>query len=185
MQNPLYSAIIALGRMMDDVRSFGWACGTLGSRVGPKCVNGGLTMAFGATFPCYISVLIEEQPKRREAVRLASVALVKSIDNPLRQRLAAHYKKYEDAKATVIGERLLDGLVHPELASIETLEALMYHANDEYIDELLPYLDQENVLAWYNRAQDLLAEDLLPPAPLMSEAEMDEFLAAQLENVPA
>ena len=174
MQVPLYEAVIAVGRMAEDVRKFGWACGTLGQSHGPKCVNGGLTMAFGAVVPYYIDEWAQRRPENREAIKLASVALVQTLDETLKYRLAKHCKEIEedgrcsenDANSA---RELIAGLARPEeVSDLVVLESILFQANDEEEDGRPSYLDVQSVLAWYERAQDKLAEGLPEPIPALT-----------------
>lgn len=57
MQNPLYKALITLGRSYEDARAGGWICGSVWEQTlpgAPKCVNGLLTFHLDKT-PSYIT----------------------------------------------------------------------------------------------------------------------------------
>lgn len=178
MQVPLYEAVIAVGRMAEDVRKYGWACGMLGNQRGPKCVNGGLTIAMGAHCPRYISEYAHSNREIAPAIRLASVALIQTLDEDLKARLSRRFKRSSD-----VGDRKLARALHAALTrpqdehTFETLESVLFQANDESRDTLEPYLDAKSVLAWYERAQDKLAEGLPEPIPATPPLTVEQILS--------
>mgnify|MGYP003576766578 CR=1 FL=1 len=158
----LYNGVMILGRSLTDIKTWGWACGTLGERSkGPKCVNGILTVSAGASVPVYIG----QMPGSREPLRLAAVALLQTAPADIVKRIldaAATDYKGEDAEDI---KPFLHALKHPEhCANMDTLGSVLARINDD-ANEDGDTLDKWTAAAWFERALDKLAEQLPDPLP--------------------
>lgn len=167
MSNALYDAIIILGRSARDAANGGWICGMLseGGDTGPKCVNGLLTWhlgpnRLGVQEPLYITNddLTDAQ---REAALLAGRALLKTAPVEVDDYLVPFTDKEID------------------LMSAGSVENRLVEINDAETDENIPVLNSVLAAAWFNRALDLLAQQLPDPDVLT----VNEIVATPIETV--
>ena len=178
---PLYDAVMALARSASDARNGGWLCGALGSHTGPKCVNGLVTWNMtwprlyndGLTFSPGVMSLYggvhylygDDLPKEKhEAARIAGVALIKTrppYDELIMRDLD------DDGRS-----RMLELFAEPEMADDEFRGDTLALINDLATRDGEPLLSASDAAAWFDRACDLLAEQL--PEPLPSALTVDE-----------
>ena len=157
----LYRAVMILGRSMEDIKGYGWICGTIGDHIGgPKCANGILTVSAGVSHhkrPLYI--YSDEVPlEMREPLVVAAHALI------------------QNAPAEVLAEFPLISTIPPrEWHSLVKLGDQLVNINDAAVpteehDEdgeaiYRKILNRELAYAWFERAFDKLAEQLPEPIP--------------------
>lgn len=172
---PLYDAIMSLGRSADDARHGGWICGALGSYTGPKCVNGLVTMHLTWPTKFYnngpvaianpqllgeVTYIENLPPDAREAGRIAGIALIKTRPTEYDKTVLA---LYDEGKGKV--ESLLS---NPDQGSLGLLGNVLATINDiEEYDETA-VLGATEAAAWFDRAFELLAAEL--PDPIEAEA---------------
>lgn len=148
----LYKALIALGKSYEDAHSGGWICGALCDverPKHPKCINGLLTW-HTVGVASYISSVNTEYAK---ALHMAAVALIKTSPENVREEIMFN-----------AGEITKQTLISPEDAAMAHLENLLIEINDQ--DDPIttePLLTSEMAAAWFERAFDLLAQELPEP----------------------
>lgn len=157
----LYDAVMTLGRSYEDARSGGWLCGDLGHVDGPKCVNGLITFHLSDhNQVTYITRL--RSLRETAAARMAAVALVRVRPTEFDEQLLIEWDASER-------ESTRDALRNPDNATTQKLENILITINDlEDGTEDSWLLDATTASAWFERAFDLLAQDL--PDPLPSES---------------
>lgn len=157
MSNALYDAIIALDRSARDATNGGWICGMLFDTTfdGPKCVNGLITWhlgenRLGAREPCYITNgdMTDEQ---REAALIAGRALLKTVPEEVLEHVGF---EYNDEEIDVMGP----GCVENRLIDINDVEVY-----DDDLKRDTPVLNGMLAAAWFNRALELLAQQMPEP----------------------
>jgi hypothetical protein len=159
----LYDAVMILGRSDTVIDRTGWLCGSLGHTDGPKCVNGVLTVASGSKDACYIYGAIAHN---KEALRMAGATLVRTTPVSIEQ-LEATTSMRDDFQ---LPNSVYAVFESPEGCSLEHLGDTLALINDHYnsaadYEEGNPYLNEDSAREWFDRAFDLLAQQLPTPLP--------------------
>lgn len=152
----LYSALVALGKSYEDARSGGWnhslLCDFEDERQ-PKCANGLLTWNMYGGID-YIGLA---RARHTDALRLAAVALIKTAPEDVREQIIANFS----------GDRSIRRLLDPASASLQDLENCLIEINDQHDSDGEPLLTGETASAWFERAFDLLAQELPEPISVL------------------